>query len=213
MKQSEVTAKTLRLANYMRGCCDRRIAGTDTLVDHVPPTPDEIRELVAYLRSKGCNPVIIGSAAIFHHLEVAPHQFRPTSDLDIFVHRKLPPLLPGWKLDTSSPGVTCWISPSGGYVDFMDASHRFPSGEKNPKSVGLEESSPEHYPVAKKFDLLKLKLNSMREKDLFDAIAFCRQTGGVPDAKALGPLNTTQRENLETIRQWVAARPEGGYGQ
>jgi hypothetical protein len=69
------------------------------------------------------------------------------------------------------------------------------------------------YPVVKWLDLMRLKLNSMRSKDLTDLIALVRKLGKVPTRAELGPLNQTQRENLDMIDQWFKVRPMGGYGE
>jgi hypothetical protein len=177
---------------------------------HTPPTAGEVKALIAYLRAKGIKPVIVGSVAVFHHLKTDTKKFRPTVDLDIFVDKKLPLPPSGWKRDPASPGLESWISPSGGYVDFMQKGHEFPSGERNPDSVETHLDSPQDYPVAAPIEMLKMKLNSMREKDLADAMALVRALGSVPDLKG---LNQTQRENLGLVKQWFRLRPQAAYGE
>jgi hypothetical protein len=172
-------------------------------VAHTPPSPEEVQQLIAYLRSHRVNPVVVGSVGIMHHLTLASHKFRPTVDLDLFVDKPLPNPPKGWRRDAESPGLTSWISPSGGYVDFMEKDHEFPSGSRNPSSVEVDPNSKD-YPVASPVALLKLKLNSYREKDMSDAVALARAMGGVPDDAAFGKLNQDQKENLEMLRQWAA---------
>lgn len=188
----------------------------NTLVEnqhvHVPPTPGETKALMAYLDDRNLEAAIVGSVGVLHYVKDTG-KFRPTVDLDVFVHtttlqlRRLEPPA-GWKVDLESPGVASWISPTGGYVDFMTAGHIFPGGSRTPDRVTVDKSSGK-YPVAVAADLFKLKLNSMREKDLSDMITLARALGGVPDD--LGPLNQTQKENLDLARQWFKLRPTGGY--
>jgi hypothetical protein len=195
------------LAEYLNQCRVRALCETDT---HTPPTAEEVRFLIAYLRSKGVKAVIVGSAAVFHHLRSNTRNFRPTVDVDIFVDKPLPALPDGWSKDPEALGVNSWISPSGGYVDFMQKSHEFPTGEKYPASVETQPDSDADYPVATALDLLKMKLNSAREKDLADAIALVRSLGKLP---ILNKLNRTQKDNWGLVSQWFKLRPQGAYGE
>jgi hypothetical protein len=97
-------------------------------------------------------------------------------------------------------------------VDFLVGDHEFPGGTKTPSRIDVVQKG--EFPVGTDLALLKLKLNSMREKDLFDAIALVRRIGRVPSVKELGALNSTQRENLKMVQTWLAARPgPAPYGE
>ena len=193
-----------RIPNYLTQCqvpsCRLGESASETTT---PPSDAEVRELITYLRQHRVNPVIVGSVGIFHHLTLAAHKFRPTVDLDIFTHAKLPPPPQGWRVDTASLGVTSWISPSGGLVDFLEPGHEFPNGNKNPSKVAIDPKAPKDYPVAAVVELLKLKLNSYRAKDMTDAVELAKATGGVPPDSAFGRLNPAQKENLAMLRSWV----------
>ena len=193
-----------RIADYLSQCqiptC--RLGESETKTT-TPPSDEEVRELIAYLRKFGVNPVIVGSVGIFHHLTLAAHKFRPTVDLDVFTHRKVPAPPPGWTKIKDSIGVESWRSPSGGVVDFLEKGHEFPGGSKNPSKVEIDPKSPTDYPVAAVVELFKLKLNSMRSKDMTDAVALAKAVGGVPGDAAFGKLNRTQRENLNMLRIWA----------
>jgi hypothetical protein len=181
----------------------------------VPPTPEEAKGLLSYLKQNGVEAAVVGSVGVLHYVRDETN-FRPTVDLDLFVQmtaeqfRKVQPPR-GWSVDRAAPGVISWISPSGGYVDFMTAGHEFPGGHRGPKRVSVDPSSKE-YPVASAIDIFRMKLDSMREKDLSDMISLARAIGGVPTDKQLGQLNQTQSENLGMVRQWFQLRPTGTYG-
>lgn len=202
---------------YLRQCrVKNRLVESDET--HVPPTPEETKELIHYLRGLGLQPAIVGSVGILRHLgnDIDPRRdFRPTFDLDVWINKPQVPAPPrGWRKDTASIGVVSWISPSGGYVDFMLPSHEFPSGAKNPAAIEYDEPSLKtDYPIAHWKVLFKMKLNTMRDKDVADALALCRRLGHVPTVAELGKLNQTQRENLELITTWFKLRPKGKYGE
>lgn len=181
----------------------------DSVATHTPPSLPDIKVLFDYLAANGISAVIVGSVAVVHYLKDA-RGFRPTHDLDLFVpvsgatiSRLAPP--PGWQRDTESPGVTSWISPSGGYVDFMALGHVFPDGSKLSAPVRADASSGA-YPVARPADLFRLKLNSYRDRDTLDLVNLARATG-IPAEAELGHLGDTAKENLQQIRQWLAIRP------
>lgn len=178
---------------------------------HVPPTPEEVQELMVYLQSQGVRPVIVGSVAVMHHLgpDATANNFRPTVDMDVWVSKPPAPLA-GWKRDLGAPGVISWISPSGGYVDFLISGQELPGGVKTPAKIEVDPATSKTLPVASAVQILKMKLNSMREKDLADAIALVRKLGAVPP---LAGLNSTQRENLGLVQQWFQMRPTGAYGE
>ena len=57
---------------------------------HMPPTSQEVEDLIIYLKSKGVEPIIVGSSALAQHLKLTEQDmysaaFRSTKDLDIFV--------------------------------------------------------------------------------------------------------------------------------
>jgi hypothetical protein len=188
-----------RIEAFLNQCSVKALCEDESV--RTPPTPAEVRSLIAYLVSKGVNPVIVGSVAVFHHLTAASvKDFRPTVDLDVFVNR-LPSPPAGWRKDPEAVGLDSWISPSGGYVDFMVGGHEFGTGLKYPRRVSAAVGSPADYPVADAQELLKLKLNSMRDKDLQDAVQLARAL----KLPALTGLNATQRENYELVKLWVSS--------
>lgn len=179
---------------------------------HVPPTPDETKFLISYLRKLGLKPAIAGSVGILRHVGGDTRDFRPTVDLDVWVS-KVPAPPEGWRRDRESIGVDSWISPSGGYVDFLVGGHQFTDGYVTPSRIDYDpDSESTDYPVADWKTILKMKLSTMRSKDLSDCMALVRKMG-VPSDKELGRLSQTQKENLGLIRQWVALRPTGKYGE
>ena len=199
---------------YLRQCRVRNtLVESDT---HVPPTPEETKMLMDYLSDLGLKPAIVGSVGILHHLgpDIDPaNDFRPTVDLDVWVPR-VPPPPPGWSRDMESIGTHSWISPSGGYVDFIEAGHAFPDGYVNPSRIEYDQPSLSGpYPVAAALTILKMKLSSLRAKDLSDSIALVRKMGRVPSAGELGKLTSTQKENMEMLQQWFKHRPHGKYGE
>lgn len=202
------------LGTYLRQC---RVRGLSEDADvHVPPTKDEVSSLIRYLRGQNLDPKIIGSVGILHHMGNVDvrRDFRPTVDLDVFVSGDPGKPPPGWTRDPEAPGVISWISPTGGYVDFMTPGHEFPSGERGPKTVTTHEPSKDtDYPVAHAHELLKLKLNSMRSKDIADALALVRKLGYVPELSALGKLNPQQKDNYGLLKQWFELAPTGRYGE
>jgi hypothetical protein len=201
------------LETYLGQCRVRHgiVEDTDT---HVPPTRDEAEFLVRYLRSHGSKPMIVGSVGVLYHLgNVNTKKFRPTVDLDIWV-TKVPELPSGWRRDPEAIGLTSWISPSGGYVDFLIPGHEYPGGGRNPSRLDVSpETADTRYPVASWKSLMVLKLATHREKDLSDLMSLVRKLGKVPTEAELGKLNRIQRENLDLIRIWFEQKPSGDYGE
>lgn len=214
-KSKQFIESTLVIDRYLRDCQFVSPLAESASTTHTPPTPSEVRDLFDYLAGKGVAATIIGSVAVMHYLKDG-HEFRPTNDLDLFVpvsddviSRIEPP--PGWARDRTSPGVPSWISPGGGYVDFMAAGHMFPGGSRLQRNVQTDPTSG-LYPVATPADLFRLKLNSYRDRDTIDLVSLARAIGGVPSDAALGALDDTASENLAQIRQWLKLRPSGAYG-
>lgn len=175
----------------------------------VPPTGKEVEELVSYLKAQGLDPIIVGSVAVVGYLqlsnqELRKEKFRRTGDIDFFVSKALPNPPLGWRRDQASIGVTSWISPSGGYVDFLVAGHRFPDNNQNPKEIGKDpESIKDGWPIADLTSIFLLKLNSYREKDILDLVALA-QKAGIPESNLRKQrLNETQSNNLELIQLWI----------
>jgi len=197
---------------YLSQCTSRGL--TESADVTRPPTAEEFLALMGYLAEQGIEATLVGSAAVVHHLRNSPHGFRPTFDVDIHVNKQLPPLPAGWRKDQTAVGVNSWISPSGGIVDFLTPGHRFPSGEIVPRRVGRQTASDGNYAVAEINDLIRIKLDSMRDKDLHDVLAMVRHLGYVPSAASLGGrLTDTQQQNLDLVRVWISARPQGRYGE
>jgi hypothetical protein len=209
-------AGTAVVEDYLNQCRVRNPLVEKEISTHVPPTPEETKKLIAYLRSKDLKPAIVGSVGILRHLGDidVKKSFRPTVDLDIWV-QSVPAPPPGWTVDPESPGVVSWISPTGGYVDFLTPGHEFAGSDvRNPDKIEIDsDSAMTDYPVGSWKSLLFLKLNSVRDKDLADAMALCRRFGRVPEYRELGHLNQTQRENLDLVRTWYKLRPSGNYGE
>jgi hypothetical protein len=203
-------AQGTQIRKYLAQCRVRNAAEDED--SHIPPTAEEVVELFAYLKDYGIQPAIIGSTALLRHMGDdidIKKDFRPTADLDIFVNRAPPKQLPdGWRVDTEAVGVPSWISPSGGYVDFLQGGHEYPSGRKNPKTIEIDNTSTD-FPVGSLKTMFRLKLNSERMKDLLDLVALSRKTGIPGD---LGALNRQQKENLEQVKTWVQYKPSGNYG-
>lgn len=210
----EFTAKSFfrRFQRYIDGVCrsaqttlhGKRKASSDT----VPPSTKEIQWLLEYLKANKCHPVIVGSSALLRHLELTDAEiakdFRPTADVDIFVHNPLPQIPTGWKKDYESVGVDSWIAPSGGVVDFLLAGHEFPAGPKYPANIAVDPiSDASGLPVAAIKDLVGLKLNSDRAKDLSDLLLLA-QAGGFPSE--MKGLNRKQKENYAFVMQWLQAK-------
>ena len=177
---------------------------------HVPPTVIEIEQLMTFLQEKGLNPVIVGSMALIKHLkptyqELNEDAIRLTNDVDLFISQNnLPTPPPGWRRDLASAGVISWIAPSGGYVDFLIAGHSFPDNTRNPKKIGIDpESEKMGCPTADLASLYLLKLNSFREKDLFDILGLARKIG-IPSEIERMSLNSTQKDNLEIVKLWLS---------
>lgn len=177
-----------------------------------PPTEEEVGFMLGHLRRHKVNPVIIGGAAASHYAKPEIWNGRKVKDLDVFVSRT-PPLPPkDWDIDREAPGITSWVSPSGGKVDFMTAGYEFPGGwERAPRRVAANQRMG--VPVAAFADLFRMKLNSLRHNDLNDLIAMVRSAGRVPTEDELGKLNSRQRENLELVRLWYQEKPTGKYGE
>lgn len=194
------------------GICQGRF---DSLVEqetstHVPPTAQETHDLINYLESKGVEAVIVGSVGVLHYVK-DPKGFRPTKDLDLFVsltHQQMRHLAPPpeWHVDAESIGVVSWISPHGGYVDFMTANYEIKPGEWTPRKVDLNKDA-KNYPVATALSLFRLKLDTMRARDLADCVDLAKAVG-VPTEEQLSAgghrLTATQVENLDYVRKLVA---------
>lgn len=193
--------ETPRIDIYLDQCRVLALTESETTV---PPSPAETRVLVKYLFKMGLAPVIVGSVAVVHYLTgPVKASRRPTKDLDMYV-RTLPGAPPpGWKRDESSIGVTSWISPSGGYVDFLVAGDILATGDKIPSKVKLGPTSDRGYPVIDVFDLIKMKISTQRGDDVMDAVRLVRSMGRIPDVKELGHLTREQQENWEYVRIWA----------
>jgi len=212
---SALLGKSL-IDSYLDQCQVRNLLVESEKTTHVPPDSRETRALMDWLKSQGVDAVIVGSVGVLHYVQ-DPKNYRPTVDLDLFVRlseKEMAKIQPpkGWARDKESPGVISWISPSGGYVDFLTAGHVFSDGAKNPKSIEADPSSKD-YPVAKAVELFRMKLKTMRDKDLSDAMSLARAIGGIPTDEELGDLTQTQEENLGLVRQWYNLRPRGKYGE
>lgn len=202
--------------SYLEQCQVRNVLVESEVTTHVPPDSGETKSLLAYLSGLGIDAVIVGSVGVLHHVKDQKN-YRPTVDLDLFVRlgeKEMAHIRPpeGWKRDTTAPGVISWVSPKGGYVDFLTAGQAFSDGAVNPLTVEVDPSSKD-YPVAQAVELFRMKLKTMRDKDMSDAMSLARALGGVPTDEELGDLTQTQEENLGLVRQWYKMRPTGRYGE
>lgn len=193
------------IAAYVTQCRKRSLVEKIVGEPHVPVSAEELSELIGYLRQHGITPAIVGSAAAFFHLGSDPTAFRPTTDVDIHVNRPLPPPPPGWFRDPEAVGIVSWISPSYGYVDFLEAGDEMPGGFRIPRRVRVAPDSAPDFPVAALEEVLKMKLASLREKDLLDCVSIARRLG-LPPKEVLG-LNPQQAENYDLVKIWIEARP------
>ena len=200
--------EAMNVRDYLDGCHTRAVFEAAHLT--TPPSGVQTDELFAYLRKFKLNPVVVGSAALVHHMgdDIGGQKasdVRPTLDLDVYVSGPLPEPPPGWKRCTRSPGVSRWISPSGGVVDFLQGGHAFPDGAKAQKFGTVDVVLPGgvDYKVADQTGVWKYKLNTVRTKDLTD-LALLGKARGVPSDKELGRLSADQRENLEHVRLLVS---------
>lgn len=176
--------------------------------EHIPPTGQEVEELISYLREKGVDPVVVGSLAVISHLDIASQSVvGPTKDLDLFISEQLPDPPPRWRRDARSIGLISWISPSDGYVDFLVAEHRFPDNSRNLKTIAKDpRSEMMGWPFADLLSLFLLKLNSPRPKDFTDLLLLAKKVG-IPKDLERQRLDDQQRENLELIRLWIKHDP------
>lgn len=87
---------------------------------------------------------------------------------------------------------------------FLVAGHTFSDNTKNPQKVGKDsESEKMGCPVADIVSIYLLKLNSYREKDLTDLLAFARVVG-IPKELDHLRLNKTQKANLSMVKIWIS---------
>jgi hypothetical protein len=197
---------------YLQQCRQSALGESKSDGVNFPPTYDELQKLFAYLRKNNVNPAIVGGVGVLQHIGPVS-DFRPTVDVDIWVD-EVPPILDEWSRDRSSVGITSWISPSGGVVDFIVPGQEFSGDSKAPYAIEIDQGI--EFPVGSKMSLMWLKLNSVRPKDISDLIALARSMGHVPhegDFRQFGKMNVTQRENLDMVRRWVSIRPSGSYGE
>ena len=175
---------------------------------HYPPNENEVQSLISYLKEKGLDPVLVGSMALIKHLKPSTEEMvnenLMTQDIDVFIKSSLPNPPVGWRRDRESLGVISWISPSGGYVDFLEANHNYPDGIRNPPEIGKDnESEKTGYPVADLVSVYIMKLNSHREKDLYDLVRLAKRVG-IPKELSRYKLNKVQKDTLSLIELWIA---------
>lgn len=87
------------------------------------------------------------------------------------------------------------------------AEQEFPGGERLPAAVSVnKKTARSRIPIANWQDIFAIKLNSVRDRDLFDLVSLCRSMGRVPKEQELGTLNLLQQENLDAVKSWVNLR-------
>ena len=177
----------------------------------IPPTADELEELIIFLQNKYLDPVIMGTLAVMKHLVVTPadiknRTYRPIQTIDLLVSKLPEQLLDGWQLDKDSSLKLCWISPSQGYVKFFNFKDEFPLElEKISTAVKDQESVLMNCPVADVETLFRMKLNSGKERDMLDLMMLTRKVN-IPKDIELKLWNDVQRKKLEFLRHWAKIR-------
>lgn len=175
---------------------------------HKPPSEKELLDLIAYLQDKGLDPIIVGSVAIVKHLKLSSstdhkNQFRITQDIDLYVNTSLPDLPRGWRRDIQSLGIISWISPSGGYVDFLEYGHKFPgSGQISVHVQKDTDSESVGLPLADLSSIFRLKLQSDRERDFADLLLLARKLG-IPKDVERETKDGEALEKLAFIKKWL----------
>ncbi len=175
----------------------------------IPPTSQEIEELISVLQKSAVDPVIVGTLAVMKHLvvtteDIHAHTFRPIQTVDLLVYKKPLQLPHGWEVNTESSPIISWISPSRGYVKFLKSEDEFPANYS--QTVGKDRESVEmDCPVADVETLFKMKLNSRRERDLGDLMMLAKKVG-IPADIEKKLWNTGQQQNLEFLQHWAKLR-------
>lgn len=173
----------------------------------VPPTAEEVEELVTYLSKNKVDFTIIGSVAVARYLELTSQDihnqiFRPTHTLDMLVTAKLPQPPEKWRLMKENK-IVVWISPGGGWVEFFKVKDIFP---KNFSKIGKDtESEIATCPVADILTLFKMKLNTNYENDALELITLIRKFG-YPKNIEQHLWSETQFKNLKLIKMWTKLR-------
>ena len=190
------------MKNFLRRSISNRNGNT-----HYPPNEREIQSLIDYLKENGLDPILVGSMALVKHLKPSREEMLNenlmTKDIDVFITSSPPNPPAGWRRDRQSLGVISWISPSGGYVDFLEANHYYPDGNRNPTQIGKDlESEKIGCPIADLVSVFLMKLNSHREKDLFDLVRLVKKVG-IPKELKRQPLNRAQKDTLSLIELWI----------
>lgn len=188
---------------YLSFCQKRNPLIDPERILHIPPLGNELEELMIYLCSRGVKPVIGGTLAVVKHLklsseEIKAHDFRPIHKIDLFFSNELPPPPKGWQVDKKSTALISWISPLNGCVEFLKMN--------NTNELGKDlESIEAGCPVIDIKTLFKMKLDSNRQRDLFDLLSLALVVG-IPVDLEEELLNETQRRNLEAIKLWIKFR-------
>lgn len=196
------------LALYLSECRIRNPFIATEHVVHIPPSSEEIEELISYLLGKNTNPVIIGSIAVIKHLHVTKEdiiarRFRPTKKLELLVSQELLPLLTGWQLNKDSTKAVSWISPTGGIVDFFTLKDIFPEDIRDQNIIKKDaESVDMGCPIADVQTIFLIKLNSTEERDLLDLLMLVSRQG-IPKDLDKCLWTARQKKNLEFIKLWM----------
>ncbi len=177
----------------------------------IPPTAEELQKLISFLQENHLNPVIIGTLAVMKHLVVTTADiqnriYRPIQTIDLLVSKLPKQLFNDWHLDKESLPRLCWISPSNGYVKFFNFKEEFPLDLENiTESCKDHESALMNCPVLNVETLFRMKLNSKKERDIFDLMMLTRKLE-IPQDIDLKLWNDTQRQKLEFLRHWAKIR-------
>lgn len=167
----------------------------------IPPTHQELEELVSILQRADLDPIIVGTLAVIKYLSVTPEDlqarvYRPIQTIDFVIAKDLPAPPLGWKCDQETRS---WISSEGGHVNFFLIGDLF-SEERN---MGKDLESVEmDCPIADVESLFLMKLSTRRERDIGDLMMLAKKVG-IPQDIHEKLWNSTQQKNLEFLKHWV----------
>lgn len=173
----------------------------------IPPTSQELEELITFLHQIGLDPVIVGTLAVMKHLVVTPDDiqtriYRPIQTIDLLLPM-IPQQLPqGWQVSKESSPTIFWASPSQGYIKFLKFEDEFPENQNVVKDIDSVESS---CPVADVETIFKMNLNSRKERDIGDLMMLTKRFG-FPKNIEKHLWNQMQRKNLEFLQAWAKLR-------
>ena len=173
----------------------------------IPPTSQELEELVIYFSEAGIYFIIGNTLAAIKHLKVTREDiqarvYRPISKVVLFTSQKLPPPPTKWQEIKNESEHTLWKSPEEGYVEFRHIEN-LSAIEQDPESIDAQ------CPVVEFTTLFKMKLKSTYERDLLDLLSLARVLG-IPQELDFQKLSETQKKALNFINLWLKNRSNNG---